>query len=297
MLKNTFIATLTLMIFSSSALADTKDLSSKIQQIISSKKAVVGVSIYGIETKESLNINNEKHYPLESVFKFHIALTILDMVDQGRLTLEKKIYIKKSDLLPNTWSPLRDKYPKGNVKLPVSELIKYSIQESDNNACDILLKLIGGADVVNDYINKIGINDTSIKVNEEDMHKNWDNQFKNWTKPSASTDLLKIFYERKILSKKSHDYLMDVMLGTTTGTNRIKKQLPKGSLLAHKTGTSDTNKGITAGINDIGIVTLPNKKHFAISVYVTESKENANTNEKIISDIAKVTSDYFMGKK
>ncbi|MCK7516895.1 MAG: hypothetical protein MZV64_03810 [Ignavibacteriales bacterium] len=56
----------------------------------------------------------------------------------------------------------------------------------------------------------------------------------------------------------------------------------------------DTNdEGITAAANDIGIITLPDGKHFAISVFVTNSKENDETNEKIISDIAKVTWDYF----
>jgi beta-lactamase class A len=46
-------------------------------------------------------------------------------------------------------------------------------------------------------------------------------------------------------------------------------------------------------VNDIGIVFLPNGKHFFISVFVTNSKENADTNEKIIADVAKATWDYF----
>ena len=76
--------------------------------------------------------------------------------------------------------------------------------------------------------------------------------------------------------------------------NRIKGQLPEGTIVAHKTGSSDTNEeGIIGAANDIGIVTLPNGRHFAISVFVTNSKENDETNEKIISDIAKAAWDYF----
>jgi beta-lactamase class A len=68
-----------------------------------------------------------------------------------------------------------------------------------------------------------------------------------------------------------------------------------GTLVAHKPGTSDTNEqGVTAAVNDIGIVTLPNAKHFAISVFVSNSKENGETNEKIIADISKLTWDYFI---
>jgi beta-lactamase class A len=87
------------------------------------------------------------------------------------------------------------------------------------------------------------------------------------------------------------------MCETSTGKERIKGQLPTGTLVAHKTGTSGTNaQGITAAINDIGIVTLPNGNHFVISVYVSNSKENTQTNEKIISDISKLVWDYFVSE-
>ena len=42
---------------------------------------------------------------------------------------------------------------------------------------------------------------------------------------------------------------------------------------------------------------MPNGKYFLISVFVTDSKENADTNEKIIADIAKETWNYFTSKK
>ena len=84
------------------------------------------------------------------------------------------------------------------------------------------------------------------------------------------------------------------MRETGTGEGRLKGQLPKGTVVAHKTGSSGANKeGITAAVNDIGIVFLPNGKHYFISVFVTNSTENADTNEKIIADISKVTWDYF----
>jgi beta-lactamase class A len=41
---------------------------------------------------------------------------------------------------------------------------------------------------------------------------------------------------------------------------------------------------------------LPNGQHFFISVFVTDSKENADTNEKTITDIGKAAWDYFTAK-
>ncbi len=132
------------------------------------------------------------------------------------------------------------------------------------------------------------------------MQNNWDLQFRNWTTPKAANEVLSSFYyNKKMLSKKSHDFIWKVMKETKTGENRLKGQLPKGTVVAHKTGSSGTNKttGITAAVNDIGIVFLPNGQHLFISVFVTNSKEDAETNEKIIADIAKAAWDYFTNRK
>jgi beta-lactamase class A len=293
--KIIFIIVAAISLFTFHSYSQIDSLKNKIEQIIKTKDATVGVSICGIKNNATLNINAEKHFPMQSVFKFHIALAVLEKVDKGDLSLDQEIFISKSELLPNTWSPIRDKNPNGNIKLTLAEIIKYTVAISDNNGCDILLKMIGGPKKVEKYIHKLGIKDISISVNEEQMHKDWNAQFSNWTTPKAATDLLVAFYTKNILSKSSFNLLLKTMIETSTGKTRIKGQLPEGTIVAHKTGSSGTNdNGITAATNDIGIITLPDGKHFAISVFVTNSKENDETNEKIISDISKLVWDYFV---
>lgn len=295
--KISCLASISFMLVSCAVFAQKNPLRQRIEQIVSAKKAQVGVSILGIEDKYSLSINNNK-FPMQSVFKFHIALAVLDAVDRGRLSLNQKVFIPKKDLQLNTWSPIREKYPNGNVEMSLAEILKYTVAQSDNNGCDILLGLIGGPKTVNDYIHKIGVKDVSIKIDEKEMHKNFNAQFSNWTTPSAATKLLETFYNRKILSANSFEFLWNTMTETQTGQNRIKGKLPKGTQVAHKTGTSGTDEhGVTAAVNDIGIVTLPSGRHFAVAVFVSSSKEDNNTNEKIIADIAEAAWDYFVGKK
>jgi len=294
MIRKFFIIATAFSLFTFHSYSQIDSLKNKIEQIIKTKDATVGVSIRGIGNNDSLSVNGDAHFPMQSVFKFHIALAVLDQVDKGNLKPEQEIYISKDELLPNTWSPIRDKYPNGNIKLTLAEIIKNTVAMSDNNGCDILLKLIGGPEEVEKYIHKLGIKDIAISFNEEEMHKDWNVQFSNWTTPKAATDLLVAFYTKNILSKSGFDFLLKTMIETSTGKNRIKGQLPEGTTVAHKTGSSGTNdEGITAAVNDIGVITLPDGKHFAISVFVTNSKENDETNEKIISDIAKAAWDYF----
>jgi beta-lactamase class A/beta-lactamase class A VEB len=202
--------------------------------------------------------------------------------------------------LPGLYSPLREKYPNG-ATLELSEILEYTVSLSDNVGCDVLLRLIGGPQAVEAFFIRNNFRDVSIKINEEVMQANWDLQFQNWTTPKAANQVLRSFYDnkKKLLSQKSHDFIWKTMKETSTGANRLKGQLPQGTVVAHKTGTSGMNRttGITAAVNDIGIVFLPDGRHFFISVFVTNSKENAEINEKIIADVAEAAWDYFTNRK
>lgn len=298
-MKSLHLALFLFLLSSGRIAAQTIDvLKKKIQQIISTKKAVVGVAISGNNGKDTLSLRGNGHFPLQSVFKLHIGLAVLSEVDKGRFSLNQKIKIEEKDLLPDLYSPLRDKYPKG-AELPLSEILAYTVSESDNVGCEVLLRLIGGPKVVEAYFAKNNFKDVSIKFNEEQQQGNWNLQFQNWTTPKAANEVLIAFYanHKKLLSPKSYDFIWKVMKDSKTGQDRLRAQLPKATAIAHKTGSSGTNKeGITAAVNDIGIIFLPGGRYFFISVFVTDSKEDSKTNEKIIADIGKAAWDYFTAK-
>ena len=282
--------TILFLLISIFSFAQKAELKKEISKITEGKKATVAVSVLGIDFPFQYNNNNaEKKLPMQSVFKYHIALAVLDLVDQGKLSLDQKVFIKKSELLPNTWSPIREKNPEGNFEMPISELIEYSVAMSDNVGCDVLLRLIGGPKVVNDYIVSKGVKNTQIVYNEELMQSAWKNQYENYTTMKSATKLLKDFYKGKILSKKSTEFLLAVMYRTSTGLNKIVEQLPKSAKVAHKTGSSGKNNaGLTGAENDIAIITLPNGKTYAIAIFVSDSMETWEVNCKMISDISKV---------
>ena len=300
MTKIFYLTVFLFLILSIKTTAQTTDsLREKIQQIIAAKNATVGVSISSGDQKDTLSINGDKHFPLQSVYKFHIALVVLSQIDKGKFSLDQKIQIKKENLLPGLYSPIRDKYPNG-ATLTMAEILKYIVSESDNVGCDILLKLIGGPKVVESFFKKKNIRDLSIKINEEVMQANWDLQYQNWTTPRAAAEVLVKFYKNKsnLLSSKSYNFIWQIMKATNTGKYRLKNKLPSNIVVAHKTGTSGTNKlGLTAAVNDIGIVFLPNGHYYFISVFVTNSKEDEIANDEIISNISKACYDYFLEKK
>ncbi|NMH87312.1 class A beta-lactamase, subclass A2 [Flavivirga algicola] len=274
----------------------TDSLRNKIEQIISGKNAVVGVSIIGNNGKDTLSINADKQFPMQSVFKFHIALAVLSEVDKGTLSLDQIVKIDKDDLWKGFWSPLRDENPNGG-NFTIEKLIQYNLSHSDNTACDVLIRLIGTPKTVEEYIKKSGIEDIQITFDEKGMQEQWENMFQNWTTPNAANQTMKTFFENKnnLLSKSNYDFFWKTNKETTTALGRIRGQLPEEVIVAHKSGSSGTNKetGIMGAVNNIGIVFLPDGKYFYISVFITNSHENNKTNDKIIADIAKATYDFY----
>lgn len=270
------------------------ELATKIEKIIKDKNANVGVSIIETNNKKIVDINGNSLYSMLSTVKFPIALTVLKKVEEGKLQMEQKIFIKKEELLENTWSPFKEKFPEGNIYITLDEAMKWMISYSDNNLTDIILRLIGGPKEVEKYFPSKNL---VVKNNEEEMHENWDAQFVNKITPNEATRLLRKFYKGKILNKKNTTWLYNAMINNTTGGNRIKGKLPKNVKVAHRTGTSFTNEnGMTGAINDFGIIELSDKKKIIICVLINDTYENFKKSEEIIADIAKTTYEYYLRK-
>lgn len=269
------------------AFGQVSQVKSKIEKIIADKELVLGFALYDFSTGDTLSINGVKRFPMQSVFKFPIALAMLHEVDNDKFELSQKIHIGKEDLRPGLWSPIEKKYPGGEIQLPLSEILKQTVSLSDNVGCDLLLKLLDGPSFVNKYIHSKGITDICIQNNEQEIQSSWNVQFDNWVTPNAMIQLLKQFEAKELLLPDSHDFLWNIMAETTTGF--LKNKLPKNAVIVHKTGHSGYNKeGISAATNDVGIMLLPNGNRIAFVIFITDSKEPEKVNADVIADIATV---------
>jgi beta-lactamase class A len=281
-----------------SAVSAQQTLREQIAELAKPAKGIVGVSVLGLEDRDTVNYNGNSRMVLESVMKFPVAMTVLHFVDSGVMTLDKEVHFGKKDVPKTAVSPLRDKYPKGG-SATIRELLTDMVSYSDNNACDILLDFLsddGTGDVMS-YLHSIKVRGINVEVNYQQMDKAWQVQYTNWCKPVDMVKLLDIFYNGKALSPASKEFLYQVMTGTTTGPNRIKGLLPAGTVVAHKTGSSGTNDvGLSPATNDVGIITLPNGKHVAIAIFVCNSGADEATRDMVIAKIAKAVYDHEIKK-
>lgn len=264
----------------------------KILNEIKKYDAKVGVAVI-FNGEDTLVVNNEDKYPLMSVFKFHQALAVGNYLQSKGIGYDSVVYVSKDELKENTYSPLRDKYPEGNLNISIADLLAYTIQMSDNNACDILFDKIVSVDSTDKYIRSAGIKDFLIEYNEDDMHTDLYNCYKNWSTPLAAVQLLELFINGKTVTGAYQDYICRLMTECTTGTARLPFPL-KGTnaIIGHKTGTGDKNKFQRyIGINDIGFVKLPDGKRYVIAVFVKDSAESFDDTERIIANISSIVYD------
>ncbi|MGL4993495.1 MAG: class A beta-lactamase [Bacteroidales bacterium] len=253
--------------------------------MILTKNARVGVAIKVLESQEYFSIAGDDRFPMQSTYKFPIALAALR--EGQTLGLNDSVCIEHRMMHSNTWSPLRDLYPKGGVRLAVSTILEFMLQRSDNNGCDIILELIGGAKVANEYIHTLGIDDMNIESSELDIQSSWDVQFRNWATPMGFIKLLELFDSGQLLNKQNQEFIFRTMAESATGSAR--DMIPAEVILSHKTGFSGMNKdGVTAANNDIGIMVLPNSTRIAYAIFITDSLEEQKSNYNLIAQIVYV---------
>ena len=275
--------------------AQQTQLETQLEEAIKGKKAEIGIAVI-IDGKDTVTVNNDIHYPLMSVFKFHQALALADYMGKQKQSLETRLPIKKSDLKPDTYSPLRDKYPQGEIEMSIADLLKYTLQQSDNNACDILFDYQGGPDAVNKYIHSLGIRECAIAGTETAMHEDLNLCYENWTTPLAAAELVEIFRKKPLFPNVYKDFIFQTMVECQTGQDRlVAPLLDKKVTVGHKTGTGDLNaKGQQIGCNDIGFVLLPGGRTYSIAVFVKNSEENNQANSKIIANISRIVYEYVV---
>jgi beta-lactamase class A len=91
-------------------------LRNKLAIVARQLNAEIAISMLNLENNDTLSIQGTQHFPMQSVFKLHLALAVLNSADQGRLSMDQKVHVAPEDIFP-TWSPLATKYPHGDVDL------------------------------------------------------------------------------------------------------------------------------------------------------------------------------------
>src|SRR5262249_55784372 len=202
--------------------------------------------------------------------------------------------------------------------------------ESDNTGCDGILKRVGGPPVVERRMRTLGFDTINVNRFEGDINlemtgvanpppeAEWtlDRQYRlisevtpetrreararyttidprDTSTPDDMARLLGRLQLGNLLPPEQTTLLLDLMERSKTGPRRLKALLPRDTIVAHKTGTTDVV------INDVGIITLPADSpiggHLALGVFVINGAR-ASSMQQTIAQIAGASFEFFTGK-
>jgi beta-lactamase class A len=262
-------------------------LSIEIARIAAHAHGRVGVACSLPGRDLDCNFHANEAFPMQSVYKLPIAMATLHAVEQGHLTLNQPVRFLPSDLIaPDQYSRLRDEQPHGNVDVPLEELLRLAVSESDGVASDILLRTLGGPAAADAYVRSLGIIGIHIVDTEKTLGREVKLEDRDSAQPRALVALLRLLADRSPLSPEHTQLLLGWMAASHTGDRRIRALLPPGTVVADKTGTSGTARNFTSATNDVGLITLPDGRKLALAVMVADSAAPAAVREHVIAQIS-----------
>src|SRR5215472_3381323 len=131
-------------------------LEQQIELVSHATDGVVGVNAFHIESGRSVAVRGAEAFPMASSFKIPIAVQILSMVDDGKLTLDQMIPLAAPDLHPGS-GKLTELFFHPGVSLSIANFLELALVISDNTAADVLLREAGGPSAVTAKMRAIGL--------------------------------------------------------------------------------------------------------------------------------------------
>jgi beta-lactamase class A len=259
-----------------------------------------GISVVSLTENWQADYNATTLYPQQSCSKLWVAITAMDAVDKGRISLNDRVTLGRDDLTL-FHQPISAKIlGNGGHTTTLGALLFTAITESDNTANDKLMRSIGGPQAVRDMIAAKGLGSIRFYDGERALQSKiagliWSQSYSigdafyrargalpasarrasferyiadpyDGAAPHSVALALARLKRGDLLSPASTQRLLATMGSTKTGALRVRAALKPGWKWSHKTGTGQVLGNRWAGVNDIGLLTAPDGTTYAMAI-------------------------------
>ncbi|MDE6534430.1 MAG: class A beta-lactamase-related serine hydrolase [Muribaculaceae bacterium] len=243
-----------------------------------------------IEGGDTVTVNNEDKFPMMSVFKLHQAIALCNLFDRTGQSLDSIVEIPRSELNPQTWSPMLSDIPDSIISLPIRGLLNYALMLSDNNASNYLFNHIQSVKDADEYISTLIPRESfRMKFTEDEMFADHSLARGNHSSPLGAALLIEKLFTDSIISPDHAEFLRTTLGSCQTGTDRITAAFTDipSVRIAHKTGSGfrDEN-GLLTAQNDVAFIELPDGRHVTIAIFVKDFNGDPQQASKLIESIA-----------
>jgi len=283
------------------------------------KPGILGFGLMNLESGQQWTLNGDRPFPMQSVFKMLLGAAALSEVDAGRLSLAENILIGAAQLSP-PHSPIADAWPERTI-YTADELLVAAVSDSDNTAADVLMKRIGGPGAVTAWLQAKGVKELRVDRYERQLQPeahgmasfraDWKSAAfaqamatvppeararaqaaylrdpRDTATPNGMLKFLSKLDAGEIVSPASTLRLTSIMARSPRGPERLRAGFPRGVTFAHKIGTAGTDLGVTAAYNDVGVLTLADRRSYAVAAFLSASPASEATRANLLSDLGR----------
>lgn len=276
-------------------------LDSMIQSLGRSFNGQVGIAVQSIDEGWTISYNGNRRFPQQSVSKLWVAMTMLDAVDRGKITLATPVTIRPQDLTL-FHQPIAALVTSTGYTTTVQDLFYRAMTQSDNTANDSVMRAVGGPSAVQSFLARRFIDGVRFGPGERLLQSgtaglSWNQNLAygrsfyaaraalpmsvrqraldayladppDGATPVGIVTALAKLKRGEMLSPASTSTLLSTMSEAKTGPQRIKGGVPTGWYYAHKTGTGQELAPRSTGFNDVGIMTAPDGSSYALAVMI-----------------------------
>jgi beta-lactamase class A len=254
---------------------------------------ILGVTAVLLPSGRRLSWRGDATFPMMSTFKLPVALAVVRGMERGALQLADTIHLRPEDLRPGMGGDIATRWPAGG-DLTVRELAEAMVEQSDNTACDALLRRVGGPAQVTAMLRELGVTAMRVDRSELELGRDIDAEGaafsgdpRDQSSPDAMATLLIRIAEGKAAGPEATQELLRWLRATTTGPGRLLAGLPPGTRLLHKTGTYGGAARANA-TNDVGIVPLRDGSQLVIAAFLRDASTTLATRERVLAEVASI---------
>jgi len=275
------------------------ELHEKLQALAAAYGEPVGVAVSDVTDGWVTSVQGDARFPQQSVSKLWVAISMMDAIDHGRFNLDQTVMLTAQDRSVFN-QPISYQITDNGYTTTIRDLLRRALIQSDNAANDKLMGLVGGPPAVLDVIRRKSLD--GIKLAEDEKHLQAHIAGLVWTQdlspygafdaararlpraqraaamqayldapydgasPVGIVSALGALKRGELISPESTEFILKTMSQARTGPRRLKGGLPGGWEIAHKTGTGQDFQGASIGINDVGLITAPDGRVYAVAV-------------------------------
>lgn len=284
------------------------------------RPGVLGVGLMNLESGEHFTFNGDRRFPMFSVFKAPLGAATLAEVDARRLTLDEAVVLDEQDLSPPL-SAVADAFP-ARRDYTLRQMLHAAVVDSDNTAADVVMKRIGGPGAVTAWLSSKRLPEIRVDRYERELAPEaygmasfrpaWKGPGfraaydavpdarkmaamrafltdpRDTATPRATLDFLARLDQGELLSPASTRLLIQMMRETPRAGDRLKAGFPADSVFAHKPGTSGLDLGISLAFNDVGILTLADRRSYAVAAYLSGSTATMEAQAALFAELGRL---------